>query len=88
MAKEEEGYEETLSFVSLTLDNRRLLLNDKPQYAVDIPRHIRRKKISYEKRLLLKDLICAGCEKFNVDWHNLEKLQNCASNILDQMADR
>jgi P4 family phage/plasmid primase-like protien len=82
---QEEQEETSLSFVSLTLDNKRLLLNDKPQYAIEIPKAVIKEKQGFKKRLAIKDLIYEACNMHGVDSVNEQKIHGCAREIIDEM---
>jgi outer membrane protein OmpA-like peptidoglycan-associated protein len=76
-----EQFRDSLSFVTLTLDNRKLLLNDNPHYAMRISKELADKKIGYEKTMLIKDLIFEGCETYRIDYLNEQNLERCAREV-------
>jgi putative DNA primase/helicase len=80
-----QGY---LISVTLTLDNKRLLINDDIHCAIVIPKRVIKEKQGFKKRLLIKDLIYNACEMYGVDTLNEQTVHKCAREIVDQFYER
>lgn len=82
-----EEHEETLSLVSLSLDGKRIMLNDKPQYALSLPLDLARKK--YENTFeIVYTLIFDGCNSFDVFYRSDDNLNACTKEVVNQIYER
>jgi putative DNA primase/helicase len=82
-----EEIEERLSFVSLSQDGKRILLNDSPSYDISLPSSI----TSYDsnkRRRIVEELIMKACEKYNVFYVGEDKITRCAKEVVDVMFER
>jgi hypothetical protein len=84
---QEEDFEEKLSFVSLDDDNKTILLNDEPKYAVALPVNISRKNAA-SKRDIIEKLILDGCDKFRIDYVSEDNIKNVAKEAVNQFYER
>jgi phage/plasmid-associated DNA primase len=83
----EEEIEERLSFVSLSQDGKRILLNDSPSYNIPLPRNITNYD-SYQRRRTVEQLILKACDKYNVFYVGEDNVSRCAKEVIDQMYHR
>jgi hypothetical protein len=83
----QEDFEPKLSSVSLDADNKTILLNDEPKYAVALPVNISRKNAATKKDIIEK-LILDGCDKFKINYVAEDNIKNRAKEVVDQFYER
>ena len=83
----EEIKEERLSFVSLSQDSKRILLNDSPSCNVPLPRNISSYD-SNQRRRIVERLILKACDKYNVFYVSEDNITCCAKEVVNQMYQR
>lgn len=81
--------EEYLSFVTLSLNNKAIMLNDEFSYAFRLPTSLFIKNKSYDKRLkILKDTIYDACALYKVDSVNDDNVTRHAEELLGELDER
>jgi hypothetical protein len=84
-----EEQQPQLSFVSLSLTNKAIMLNDEPYYPIKLPTSLFVKNKSHERRIaILKDVILDGCTLYRVDEVNDETVTRCAKALLQELDER
>ena len=72
-----------LSFVTLSLNNRAIMLNDEPAYPIRLPTSLFVKNKSYAQRLkIFKDTIFDGCALYKLDEISDDNVTRCAEEMI------
>jgi hypothetical protein len=84
----EEEYEIIkLSCVTLTDDNRAILLNGDHWHRIALPKNIERNRAE-QRRKIIQGLIFDGCDKYNFDYVSEDNVSRCAKEVVEQMFER
>jgi P4 family phage/plasmid primase-like protien len=84
---EEVEEEEKLSFVSLSLDAKRILINDSPTCNSYLPKNISSHDAN-QRRRIVEGLILKACSEYNVDYVSEDNITLCAKEVVEQMYQR
>ncbi|MGH9988876.1 MAG: hypothetical protein ACREAS_00400, partial [Nitrososphaera sp.] len=82
----EVAHEEYLSFVSLSSDGKRIMLNDKPQYAISLPLDLSRKKNKVYQ--IIYTLIFDLCNSKGVFYVSEDNIKACTREVVTQIYER
>lgn len=89
MTQEEEypqDEEPKLSFVVLSDDNKRILLNGEAKYSIELPLRFVRKNAN--KQRMIEDAIFEGCHNKGLDYVTPENVKKLAKQVVDQFYER
>ncbi len=85
----QEDYEPKLSWVSLSDDNKTIMLNGDEKYSGSLPLDIFRKNRSfYEQTRIVESVIYNTCAQHGVDSYSSENVRNCAREVVDLFYER
>jgi hypothetical protein len=84
---EEKG--EYLSFVSLSLSNQAIKLNDDLRFPYKLPTSLQVRKKSYDERIrILKDIILDACNLYEIDYVSDDTVTRCANEVLKELIEK
>jgi hypothetical protein len=85
----QEDYEPKLSWVSLSDDNKTIMLNGDEKYSGRLPLDIFRKNKSFdEQSRIVESMIYNTCAQHGVDTLSSENVRNCAREVVDLFYER
>ena len=86
---EDQGEDDNgkLSFMTLSDDNKAILLNGEEKYSSGLPMDLSRRSAA-EKRKAVKNAILNACNSFGVDYVSMDNVNVAANEIVDQLYQR
>jgi hypothetical protein len=85
----QEDYEPKLSWVSLSDDNKTIMLNGDKRYSGRLPLDIFRKNKSFnEQTSIVESVIYNTCAQYGVDSYSSENVRNCAREVVELFCER
>jgi hypothetical protein len=85
----QEDYEPKLSWVSLSDDNKTIMLNGDEKYSGRLPLDIFRKSKSFDERTrIVESVIYNTCAEHGVDSYSSENVRNCAREVVELFYER
>jgi len=82
-----EDFEEKLSRVELSDDNRAILLNGNPDHSLSLPMNFSKKSEEYQLKIT-ESLIYNGCVSFNYDYIAQDNVSNLSREVVENFHER
>jgi len=89
LTQEEDGFEEKLSWVSLSGDNKIVLLNGDKKYSGRLPMDVFRKNKSFDEQIsIVESVIYNTCAQYGFDYVSSENVRNCSREVVELFYER